>query len=168
MRINRGHRLEAVLAVTTIVAVANCGGQRAAPESDLRDQVRIGYDRLPAEDVTGSVSSLSGEELQSMRVSQVAELIRDRMPGVQVSRRANGDYSFRIRGTRSLIGNNEPLLVIDGIPVSARTMSAALAGLAPTQVTRIDVLKDAGSTAAYGSRGANGVILITTRGHERY
>jgi TonB-dependent SusC/RagA subfamily outer membrane receptor len=158
----------ATLAGLMLMGVTACGGQRSAPELDPLDQVAIGYDRVDREEITGAVSSLTGERLTSMRVSRVEELIRDRIPGVVVSRRPNGDYSFRIRGTRSLIGGNEPLLVIDGIPVSASAMTTALAGIAPNDVRRIDVLKDAGSTAAYGSRGANGVIVITTRAYNRF
>lgn len=161
---DRGNLLKTTVAGATVLMAA-CGGQRSAPASDPMDQVAVGYDRVHAEDVTGSISSLSGDEIASQRVSRVEELIRDRVPGVSVIRRANGDYSFRIRGTRSLIGNNEPLVVIDGMAVSAISMSAALAGVAPIDVQRIDVLKDAGSTAAYGSRGANGVIVITTRAY---
>jgi len=73
-----------------------------------------------------------------------------------------GDVSLRIRGTRSLHGDNEPLLVIDGVPAHG-AIGAALAGLVPRDIARIDVLKDAGSTAIYGIQGANGVILITTK-----
>ena len=120
------------------------------------------------EDVTGSVSSLVEKDFERVRVSSVEELIRDRVAGVQVRRLPNGDYSFRIRGTRSLLGNNEPLVVIDGMPISTQVISAALLGIMPNDVVRIDVLKDAGSTAAYGSRGSNGVILITTRAYSRY
>jgi TonB-dependent SusC/RagA subfamily outer membrane receptor len=144
------------------MSLAACTGERPVPRLDPATQVNVGYDRVAAEDVTGSVTSLSGEDFD-VRVSRIEELIRDRVAGVQVRRLPNGDYSFRVRGTRSLIGNNEPLVVIDGMPIAQQVMGAALAGLAPGNVVRIDVLKDAGSTAAYGSRGANGVILITTR-----
>lgn len=142
--------------------LGGCAGHAPA-EGPRHEQVRICYDRVDPEDVTGSIASLSGEELQRMQTGRIEEMIRDRLPGVVVRRLPNGDYSFRIRGTRSLVGNNEPLLVIDGLPVAQQVMQTALAGLAPSDVARIDVLKDAGSTAAYGSRGANGVILITTK-----
>ena len=158
----------ATLAGLMLMGATACGGQRPAPELDPLDRVAIGYDRVRPEDVTGSVSSLTAADLETRHVGRVEELIRDHMPGVTVTRKANGDYSFRIRGTRSLIGGNDPLLVIDGIPVSASSMATAIAGIAPNDVRRIDVLKDAGSTAAYGSRGANGVILITTRAYNRF
>jgi TonB-dependent starch-binding outer membrane protein SusC len=146
-----------------ILVVGACGGNTPSPRVDPGETVAVGYGRQAPRDVTGSVSSLSREDMERVTATRVEELIRDRVPGVHVSRTASGDYSFRIRGTRSFIGSNEPLFVIDGMAVPPQTTSTALAGLAPGDVVRIDVLKDAGSTAAYGSRGANGVIMITTR-----
>lgn len=149
--------------IVVMVGVAmGCSGHRMEPTVPTPELVRIGYGEVERRDLTGSVSSLDAEELEGVRVSRVEELIRDRVPGVQVLRTPSGDYSFRIRGARSLMGSNEPLLVIDGMPIHPRAMTAALSNIAPANVMRIDVLKDAGSTAAYGSRGANGVILITT------
>lgn len=167
MRANRGMVSIALVGLMAGVASA-CGGPRRPPVLNPEDQVSIGYARVDREDVTGSISSLTSKDLELLRVTRIEELIRDRIPGVHVIRRANGDYSFRIRGARSLVGSNEPLVVIDGMAVSAASMSAALAGMSPNDVTRIDVLKDAGSTAAYGVRGANGVILITTRATRGY
>lgn len=168
MRTQTTNLLKPATAAFVIAVLAACSGQRQAPELNPMDQVAIGYDRLHPEDVTGSISSLTDDDLELLRESRIEEIIRDRVPGVQVQRLANGDYSFRIRGTRSLIGSNEPLVVIDGMPVSAQSMRMALAGIAPTDVVRIDVLKDAGSTAAFGARGANGVIVITTRMYNQY
>lgn len=168
MRTTMTSMLRSASAVTVLAAVVACSGQRSPPVLDPDSQVAIGYDRMHADEVTGAVSSLSGDDLDVQNVSRIEEMIRDRVPGVEVQRRPNGDYSFRIRGTRSLIGSNEPLVVIDGLPVSAQGMETALAGIAPRDVVRIDVLKDAGSTAAYGSRGANGVIMITTRVNGQY
>lgn len=168
MRMKGTYLLRSVLTVTAVASVSACSGQRGAPRINPAEQVDVGYDRMHPEDVTGSVSSLVAEDFDRVRVSSIEELIRDRVAGVQVRRLPNGDYSFRIRGTRSLIGNNEPLVVIDGMPISTQVVSAAMAGIMPNDVIRIDVLKDAGSTAAYGSRGSNGVILITTRAYSRY
>jgi TonB-dependent SusC/RagA subfamily outer membrane receptor len=80
-----------------------------------------------------------------------------------VIRLANGDVSLRIRGKDSLLGDGEPLLIIDGMPIHPANLSDALRGLNPREVTHIEVLKDISSTAIYGSRGANGVILIALR-----
>ena len=151
-----------------VVSAAACSGHRPASLVDPGDQVAIGYDRVDPDDVTGSIGSMTEDEIARIKVSRIEEMIRDRFAGVQVRRLRNGDYSFRIRGTRSLLGNNEPLLVINGMPVSQEGMAIALSGISPADVTRIDVLKDAGSTAAYGSRGANGVIVITTRAFSNY
>ena len=152
-----------MIAAVAVLALGACSGHRPAVESTPQDQINVGYDKVDADDATGSISSLVADDLEHVRGSRIEEMIRDRVPGVHVTRQRNGDYSFRIRGTRSLLGNNEPLVVIDGMAVPQQVMQMALAGVAPADVVRIDVLKDAGSTAAYGSRGANGVILITTR-----
>lgn len=158
-------RMFAVAVAATVLGA--CSGHRAPAASEPQDQVNVGYGRVDANDATGAISSLVTEDLELLRGSRIEEMIRDRVPGVQVTRLRNGDYSFRIRGTRSLIGNNEPLLVIDGMAVPSQVLQMALAGVSPGDVARIDVLKDAGSTAAYGSRGANGVIIITTHAGSR-
>lgn len=112
---------------------------------------------------TGSVSSLTREDLQHQSVTRVEELLEGRVAGVHVVRLPNGDFSLRIRGVSSLNASTEPLVVIDGMPVGPFHVSGALAALNPRDVERIDVLKDAGETAFYGMRGANGVIVIRTR-----
>lgn len=145
---------------------AGCAPSRQLPPPPER--VMVGYGVVGEHDLTGAVSSVSGDALYEGRgFTRVEEMIRDRVPGVDVRRLPDGDYALRVRGTRSLIGSNEPLLVVDGMPVSPSVMRMALATINPGEVIRIDVLKDAGSTAAYGSRGANGVILITTRASVR-
>ena len=111
---------------------------------------------------TGAVTTVVPTESDA-RVTRVEEMLRG-VPGLEVTRLANGGYQIRIRGQRSIRGNptdDDPLIVIDGVPSSAGP--AALADLAPRDIARIDVLKDAGATSQYGSRGANGVIVITTK-----
>ncbi len=111
---------------------------------------------------TGAVATVVPGETDA-RVSRVEELLRG-VPGLEVTALSNGAYQIRIRGHRSIRGNpgdDDPLIVIDGIPSAAG--AAALADIAPTDVARIEVLKDAGATSQYGSRGANGVIVITTK-----
>lgn len=122
--------------------------------------VSVGYGTVPERDVTGAVGSMVVDRHQASRYAHVEEMIAGRIPGVDVARSASG-YSVRIRGMRSLYGNSEPLFVIDGIPL--RSGPDGMLGISPLDVDRIDVLKDAGSTAIYGVRGANGVIVITTR-----
>ncbi len=99
------------------------------------------------------------------RVSRVEEMLHG-VPGLEVTRLPDGNYRLRIRGQRSIRGNStddNPLLVIDGIPIPNESMSSMLADLSPGDVARIEVLKDAADTSMYGSRGANGVIVITTK-----
>ena len=163
MEFRHARSLAPVAAGLLIPLVAACGSKAPPPHDPATEEVEIGYGSRDRSDVTGSVSSLTEDDFGDDRVARVEELIANRVAGVQVNRRADGTLAFRIRGTRSFVGNNEPLVVIDGVPLSARTVTLALQGIAPQNIDRIDVLKDAGSTAAYGSRGANGVILITTK-----
>jgi len=123
-------------------------------------EVSVGYGTESTQQVTGSIASLRPEETDA-GVTPVVQML-ERVPGLTVTHLPNGEVSLRIRGARSLRSDNEPLLVIDGVPAQG-AIGAALAGLLPRDIARIDVLKDAGSTAIYGSRGANGVILITTK-----
>ena len=133
------------------------GRQSPAPKDG---EVSVGYGTESTQQVTGAIASLSPGE-KDARVTQVVQML-ERVSGLTVIHLPNGDVTLRIRGTRSLHGDNEPLLVIDGVPAQG-AIGAALAGLSPRDIARIDVLKDAGSTAIYGVRGANGVILITTK-----
>ena len=162
--------LTALTAGLICLATSGCGAARPAASSAgaapgmAPDSVTVGYGRQAREEVTGAISTLSEEQLDGMRVSRVEELLLGRVPGVHVIRTANGDYSVRVRGVKTLgHGSDEPLYVIDGMPLMATGLRAALMGIAPQDIARIDVLKDAGATAVYGSKGANGVILITTK-----
>ena len=159
----RSVRPARLLAVVVLAGIAACGPSRGPRSVPSLERVEQGYGSSLRGETTGGVSSLTGEELSAQRVNSVEELLDGRIPGLLVTRTGDGALSVRVRGVRSLIGNNEPLVVIDGVPVNAPTVSQALSGLAPQSVARIDVLRDAGSTAAFGSRGANGVILVTTR-----
>ncbi len=95
-------------------------------------------------------------------VGHAEELLEGRFPGVEVIRLVTGDVSVRIRGASSIMGSNEPLYVIDGMEISPGP-GGALVGINPADIARIEVLKDVGSTSLYGVRGANGVIVITTK-----
>ena len=149
-------------AIGITLLLTGCGGagqsERATPD---KGDVSIGYGTKEPRQVTGSITSLSPEE-RDARVARVVDMLEGHVPGLVVIRLPNGEVSLRIRGKRSLQGDNEPLLVIDDVPVGG-SIGAALAGLVPQDIARVDVLKDAGSTAIYGSRGANGVIMITTK-----
>ncbi|MDD4972543.1 MAG: TonB-dependent receptor [Paludibacter sp.] len=127
----------------------------------LDEVVAVGYGTSRRKDLTGSVASVSGATLRDIPVTSAAEAIVGRMPGVQVTRTEgspDADIKIRVRGGGSLTQDNSPLYIVDGFPVDN------INDIAPTDITSIDVLKDASSTAIYGARGANGVILITTKG----
>src|SRR3989442_4548575 len=113
---------------------------------------------------TASVTTIVPRETDT-HVPRVEELLRG-VPGLEVTPLPNGGYQLRIRGRRSIRGNptdDDPLLVIDGVPISGGSLSNPLADIAPRDVARIEVFKDAAATSAYGMRGANGVIVITTK-----
>lgn len=136
-------------------------GSDATSENDPNDQVGVGYGTQDRDELTGAVSSVRAEDV-GREVTSILDLIEGRLPGVTVRRLGNGDVSIRVRGAPSFMGGGEPLFVIDGRTIMAPVGSALMA-INPRDVVRIDVLKDAGATAIYGSRGGNGVILITTR-----
>lgn len=131
------------------------------PEQQLMDEVVvIGYQTIKKKDLTGSVSSVNAAEIAAAPVANVAQAIQGKLSGVNVTLqdgRPDADISIRVRGGGSISQSNEPLVLIDGV-------EGKLADVPTDQVERVDVLKDASSTAIYGARGANGVILITTKG----
>lgn len=156
-------RIVLLASVTVVMTLAACGRPgRLAPNADP-DRAEIGYGTRDEKDVTGAISSLSRTEVGVARPMAIEELLRGKVAGLEVIRRPNGQTAFRIRGTQSMLLEQEPLVVVDGIPLRVGSVSTALSGLVPEDVIRIDVLKDLASTAIYGSRGAGGVILIRTR-----
>src|SRR4051812_39411201 len=151
----------------TVLLTVGCGGGNAAqiaPTPRTDDSVSIGYGRQTKHDVTGAIGSVSGDDISHQRVARVEELLRGRVAGVEVVPLPNGDFSLRIRNASSNAGNAAPLIVLDGMPLPrGGGVGSALAGIAPSDISRIEVLRDAGSAAAYGSDGVNGVVLITTK-----
>ena len=126
----------------------------------LNDVVVIGYGTQRREAVTGSVANIGGERLNQIAASNAAQALQGRVAGVlmtQTSSKPGEEMQIRIRGQRSLTASNDPLIVLDGIPFMGQ-----LSDINPTDIKSMDILKDASATAIYGSRGANGVILITT------
>ena len=124
------------------------------------DVVVIGYGTAKKSDVTGSIASVNGSKINEMPASNISYALQNRIPGVdmqQTSSAPGADMQIRIRGTRSLSASNDPLVVLDGIP-----FNGSLSDINPSDIKSMDILKDASSTAIYGSRGANGVIMITT------
>ena len=135
----------------------------------LDELVVIGYGSVKKNDMTGSVIAVKAEELNRGALTSPQELLRGKVPGVNIvsSNGAPGaGAEIRIRGGASLSANNDPLIVIDGVPVAKEAgvgMSNGLATVNPNDIESFTVLKDASATAIYGSRASNGVILITTK-----
>jgi len=142
---------------------------------ELNEVVVVGYATQKKEDLTGAVSSVADKLLQDRPASSVDQLLQGGVAGVlvtQTSGQPGGGISVRIRGGGSIQGGNEPLYVIDGFPVYNNDLSLGvvsgnttnpLSSLNPSDIASINVLKDASATAIYGSRGANGVVIITTK-----
>lgn len=129
----------------------------------LEETVVIGYGKMKKSDLTGSVSSVKTETITDIPANSVDALLQGRVAGVQVtnaSQDPGASSTVRIRGNSSLNGSNAPLVVIDGFPYGE---AGALSQINPQDIISMEVLKDASASAIYGSRGANGVILITTR-----
>lgn len=127
---------------------------------NLNEVVVIGYGTQRREAVTGSVANIGGAELNKIAATNAAQALQGRIAGVlmtQTSSKPGSEMQIRIRGQRSLNASNDPLIVLDGIPFMGQ-----LSDINPGDIKSMDILKDASATAIYGSRGANGVILITT------
>ena len=122
-----------------------------------------GSNTLDREHPSGAVRSLGPDEIARLRVQRVEELLAGRVPGLRVLPTANGGFTIRIRGLTTLNGSTEPLYIIDGMPVTLLP-GEGLNWLDPAEILRIDVLKDPAETSMYGVRGANGVIVIRTKG----
>ena len=135
----------------------------------LGELVVVGYGQMKRTDLTGSVVSVSSEAIERSVPTSLDQVLQGRAAGVQVQQNSGtpgASSSIRIRGINSLNGSNEPIFVIDGVVISGSTDSGTdnvLSSINPADIVSIDVLKDASATAIYGSRGANGVIIITTK-----
>ena len=128
--------------------------------TQLDEVVAIGYGTAKKKDITGSVSSVSGETLEAIPVTSAAEAMAGQMAGVQVittEGSPDADITIRVRGGGSITQDNSPMYIVDGFPVNS------INDIPASEIQSIDVLKDASSTAIYGARGANGVIIITTK-----
>jgi TonB-dependent starch-binding outer membrane protein SusC len=134
--------------------------------TSLQDVVVVGYGTQKKSDVTGAVSRLTAEDIRERPTQNALQAIQGKAPGVHVSSNIKpGELPIvRIRGNRSISASNDPLYVIDGIPLvnALGVNSFTMADLNPNDIASIEVLKDASATAIYGSRGANGVVLVTT------
>ncbi|MCD9855222.1 SusC/RagA family TonB-linked outer membrane protein [Epilithonimonas sp. JDS] len=132
-------------------------------EKQIEEVVVIGYGTQRKESVTGSVATVKGDVLREVPSANITQALQGRTAGVDISQNSTkpgAAFQIRIRGTRSLSSNanaNDPLVVLDGIP-----FAGSLSDISSSDIKSLDILKDASATAIYGSRGANGVILVTT------
>jgi TonB-dependent starch-binding outer membrane protein SusC len=161
------------------VAVGNKTVIDLVMEEDVRnleEVIVVGYGTVKKSDLTGSVSSVKSDSYRDMPITSVEQGLQARAAGVQVTQSSSapgGGLSVRVRGANSLISGSEPLYVIDGLPIypdngsfgtgGDRQAKSALSSLNPNDIESIEVLKDASATSIYGSRGSNGVVLITTK-----
>jgi len=139
----------------------------------LDEVVVVGYGTMKKKDLTGSVSSIKSEDIQRSPVTSLDQALQGKAAGVQVSQASSapgGRVTIRIRGGNSLSSSNEPLYVVDGFPISAGNSAGGsgvgqnpLSTINTADIASIEILKDASATAIYGARGANGVVLITTK-----
>lgn len=147
----------------------------------LEELVVVGYGTQKRSDITGSVASISEDQMRQTIVTNADQMLQGKVAGVQVTQNSGapgGATSVRIRGASSLNSSNEPLYIIDGVPMSGSTSIGGfewmggtngqttvnpLASIAPSDIVSIDVLKDASACAIYGAAGANGVVMVTTR-----
>lgn len=128
--------------------------------SELNEVVVIGYGTVKKRDLTGAVASIGSKDIASIPVSSAVEAMTGKLAGVNITTTEgspDADIKIRVRGGGSLSQDNSPLYIVDGFPVSS------ISDIAPSEIQSIDVLKDASSTAIYGARGANGVIIVTTK-----
>lgn len=128
--------------------------------SELDELVVIGYATVKRRDLTGPVSSVQGDALKNIPVANVAEAMAGKMAGVHVTTTEgspDAEMIIRVRGGGSLTGNSTPLFIVDGFPVES------ISDIPPSEIESIDVLKDGSTTAIYGARGANGVVILTTK-----
>ena len=148
-------------------------------ESDLSEldevTVSVGYFDISEKDLSGSITQIKSEQLEKNRSGSVESILQGQVSGLVVSESSEpgGGSGISIRGTNSILGGTQPLYVLDGIPVDPLTDAQGMDGsgesqsslsfINPNDIDKIEVLKDAAATAIYGARGANGVILITTK-----
>ncbi|MGM9760035.1 MAG: SusC/RagA family TonB-linked outer membrane protein [Parabacteroides sp.] len=125
----------------------------------LDEVVVVGYGTMRKRDLTGSVSQVKAEKMAEFTVSNPVQALQGRVPGVVITSNTgspDGNFTIRVRGTNSIQGGNDPLYIVDGMPANVSSINSQ-------DIASVEVLKDASATAIYGSRGANGVILITTK-----
>lgn len=142
----------------------------------MDDLVVVAYGQQKKRNLTGSVASVGSDEIEKTTLQDPISILQGRAPGVQITSNSGapgGEMTIRVRGNSSLNSGNNPLFVVDGVPIESNSLSSLngtenfglnpLADINPDDIASIEILKDAASTAIYGSRAANGVVLITTK-----
>ena len=130
----------------------------------IEEVVAVGYGTMKKSDITGSLSSVTFSDFEEQAVTRLDQALQGRATGVQVTQLSGepgGSFKVRIRGANSISGDNDPLYVVDGIVVDG------ISWINPNDIASMEILKDASATAIYGSRGANGVVLVTTKNGKR-
>ncbi len=142
-----------------------CAGKATMPGAQPTPQDRAGGGdgEQPAEQFAGAAGTLESEEESGGHFATMVDMLRGRVPGLQIAESPSGEISIRIRGVQSINFNGHPLLVVDGVSVPTYGFSSTLRAMDPRDVRSIRVLKDVGSTSSYGTRGAHGVILISLK-----
>jgi TonB-dependent starch-binding outer membrane protein SusC len=166
---------EASQSVTVVAGqTATANIQLTATAVRLEEVVAIGYGTTRRRDVTGAIASVGAEELatKATPTATLSTALQGRAPGVQVvsnSGAPGGGASVRIRGTNSITANSEPLYIVDGVPAAQGSTGTdnPLNSIDPNNIESVEILKDASATAIYGARGANGVVLVTTKRGQR-
>ena len=166
LRVSRANAVLLISYVGFKTLEVNVNGREAldvtleVDSNSLDEVVVVGYGTTKKSDLTGSVVSISGNDLKEQAKSSIAETLTGRLAGVQVASTEgspDAEINIRVRGNGSLTQDSSPLIIVDGFPVNS------MSDISPANIENISVLKDASSTAIYGSRGANGVIIITTK-----
>lgn len=152
--------------VMAAVGALGCGPSTPPPPPEPTPEAEGAAGRSMQGEGTGAVGVVDGADVQGRPAVHFEDLLEGQVAGVQVVRHAGGGVSFRIRGIGSFNGDNEPLYVVDGMLVHVAP-GRGLDWLSPGDIKRIEILKDASTTSMYGVRGANGVVLITTRRGKR-
>jgi len=149
--------------LATLLLLAGCGGSGLPPAGPRPGEVDDGMATRPADKTTGAVSTVTDKPPAPLRLQ---DLLRGKAAGVQVVTLPDGKQRLRIRGGNPTLtpdqAEQEPLIMVDGVPIGQDALETALAGLNADEIKQVDVLKDAASTAVYGTRGAAGVIVINT------
>jgi TonB-dependent SusC/RagA subfamily outer membrane receptor len=146
-----------ILAGAGFIACSHHAPPASRPASD---SVQVGYGSQPKDKLTGAVTTISSDAINA-RPLRIEELLRGKVPGLVITG-SGQSLRLRLRGTNSMLLDQEPLVIVDDVMIQTGNVGNALAGLVPDDIKQVSVLKDVASTSIYGSRGAGGVILIKT------